>query len=251
MTPYERYAFDLRGFVVRRRALDRREVAELTAAVDALGLPPPASDLRSQRFDGFLPRHRAFAELVDHPSVIDVVLELCGPFVRLDHAYGLHMAPETSGLGLHGGGTPFDPAQFYVVHGGSIACGLVAVQFALCDMPAGHGFMCVPGSHRAAFRLPAGLGPDDPLVEDVALEAGDALVFTEALTHGTRPWPGPGRRLALFYKYSPGSSAWAEEYPEVWPGAELPERRRRMLLRPSVGRRPPVIDPVAEGRPPT
>ena len=41
--------------------------------------------------------------------------------LRLDHAYGIVMASGTGGLGLHGGGTPFDPAQFYVVNGGRIS----------------------------------------------------------------------------------------------------------------------------------
>ena len=64
-------------------------------------------------------------------AAYDVLVELCGPVLRLDHAYGIVMAPGTTGLGLHGGGTPFDPAQFYVVNGGRISCGLVAVQWSL------------------------------------------------------------------------------------------------------------------------
>ena len=64
------------------------------------------------------------------------------------------MAPGTVGLGLHGGATPFDPAQYYVVNDGRLHCGLVAVQWCLVDHPPGSGFVCVPGSHKAAFAPP-------------------------------------------------------------------------------------------------
>ena len=43
------------------------------------------------------------------------------------------MRPGTTGLSLHGGGKPFDPAQYYTVDGGNIRTGLVAVQWALVD----------------------------------------------------------------------------------------------------------------------
>jgi ectoine hydroxylase-related dioxygenase (phytanoyl-CoA dioxygenase family) len=141
------------------------------------------------------------------------------------------MAPDTEGLGLHGGGTPFDAAQFYVVQAGRISCGLVAVQWCLVDHPpAGGGFRCVPGSHRASFAPPEAM-PDE-LVVDVALGAGDVLIFSEALTHATARWRVPHERRTLLYKYSPGNSAWGKD--EVLP-AELAPRlteRQRLLFEP-------------------
>ena len=227
----ERYAFDLRGYLVRRRVLMPAEISALNTAVDALRLPPVGGDLNSQRFNGHLPRAAAFRTLLDHPAVFDVVVELCGTHVRLDHAYGIVMAPGTSGLGLHGGASPFDPAQYYVSRSGRIHCGLVAAQWALVDHPAGAGgFCCVPGSHKAAYPLPHGYDP--ALVREVALDAGDVVVFTEALTHGTIPWRGPGQRRSLLYKYSPGNSSWAED--QEWP-KELVHQltaRQKLLLQP-------------------
>ena len=126
------------------------------------------------------------------------------------------MAPGTSGLGLHGGATPFDPAQYYLLRDGQIRCGLVAVQWALVDHPpGGGGFCCVPGSHKASFPLPG--RPDGGLVVEVPLAAGDLVLFTEALTHGTLDWQGPAVRRTLLYKYSPGSSTWAED--QRWPSS--------------------------------
>ena len=237
----ERYAFDLQGFLVRRGVLTGAEVAALNASVDDLRLPPPGESVQSQRFSGHLARGAAFRALMDHPAVLDVVVELCGVHVRLDHAYGIVMAPGTSGLGLHGGATPFDPAQYYVVRSGRIHCGLVAVQWALVDHPAGAGgFCCVPGSHKAAFALPNRYDP--ALVCEVPLAGGDVVLFTEALTHATVPWQGPGQRRTLLYKYSPGSSTWAED--QRWPEELtrlLTDRQKLLLQPPSVAYHRPVV----------
>jgi len=240
LTAAERFAFDVAGYLVRRGALRGREVKALNAAVDELALPPPGRDVPSQRFGGHLHRSPAFVALLDHPAVFDVLVELCGPVLRLDHAYGIVMAPGTGGLGLHGGGTPFDPAQFYVVNGGRISCGLVAVQWSLVDHPAGAGgFRCVPGSHKASFPLADPVPPE--LVVDVPLAAGDVVIFTEALTHGTAPWRAPHERRTLLYKYSPGNSSWGKD--EVLPPALAPmlsERQRLLFEPPYVAYRRPL-----------
>jgi hypothetical protein len=240
MTEAERFRFDLQGFLVRRAVLSAGDVAALNAAIDVLDVPRPGPDIGSQRFTEFLPVARRFRDLIDHPAVLEIVRETCGPNVRLDHAYGIVMSRGTSGLGLHGGGTPFDPAQHYRAEGGRIRTGLVAAQWALVDHPAGGGgFLCVPGSHKAAFPLPSTF--DRELAVQVPLSAGDVVVFTEALTHGTLPWFGDEQRRTLLYKYSPGNSAYSNVQ---WP-AELveacTERQRLLLQPPSVGGHRPVV----------
>jgi hypothetical protein len=240
MTDAERFRFDLQGFLVRRGVLSPGDVAALNAAIDVLDLPPPGPDLGSQRFTDFLPVARRFRDLIDHPAVLEIVRETCGPNVRLDHAYGIVMSRGTSGLGLHGGGSPFDPAQYYRAEGGRIRTGLVAAQWALVDHPAsGGGFVCVPSSHKAAFTLPPTF--DRELAMQIPLAAGDLVVFTEALIHGTLPWFGDEQRRALVFKYSPGNSAYSNVR---WP-AELIEvcsdRQRLLLQPPSVGGHHPVV----------
>lgn len=239
LTDAERYAFDLQGYLVRERVLSGREVAELNGAVDGLALPAPAASIESQRFGNHLGRHPAFRQLLDHPAVLDVLRELCGPVFRLDHAYGIVMAPGTAGLGLHGGGTPYDPAQYYLVRNDHIYCGLVAVQWALVEHAAGDGgFLCVPGSHRAHFSLPAGGGG---LAREIPLPVGSVVIFTEALTHGTLPWRARYERRTLLYKYSPGHASWASNYPaDAELMGQLTERQRRLFLHPSVAHRTPI-----------
>ncbi len=242
MTDEERYSFDIHGFVVRRNVLGRRVVAELNTAWDSLQLPRPGSTVQSQRFVGHLARARCFRDLLDHPAVLDVVVELCGAYARLDHTYGIVMAPGTAGLGLHGGGSPFDPAQYYVVAGGQPRCGLVAALWSLVGSePGDGGFACIPGSHRAAYELPRRVGLDHPLVVEIPLGAGDVILFTEALTHGTRPWRAAHERRVLAYKYSPGSSSWSEDHRLPDELAPLLTPRQRLLFQPpSVAYRRPI-----------
>lgn len=239
MTPEERYRFDIQGFLVRRHVLSPGDIEALNVAVDVLGPPEPGGELMSQRFSNHLTAARRFRDLLDHDGIFDIIVELCGRSARLDHAYGIIMRPGTSGLGLHGGGTPFDPAQYYSVHGGDIRTGLVAVQWALVDHVAGQGgFLCVPGSHKANFPTPPRL--DSDMMVEVPLQAGDVVIFTEALTHGTATWRGSQQRRTLLYKYSPGNSAWSHE---VWPGEliEASTPRQRLLLQPpSVGNHRPL-----------
>jgi Phytanoyl-CoA dioxygenase (PhyH) len=240
MSEAERFRFDLQGFLVRPGALSPGDVAALNAAVDVLGLPFPGPDLASQRFTDFLPVARRFRDLIDHPAVLEIVRETCGPNVRLDHSYGIVMTRGTSGLALHGGGTPFDPAQHYRVDAGRIRTGLIAAQWALVDHPpGGGGFVCVPGSHKSGFQLPPTF--DRELAVEVPLHAGDVVVFTEALTHGTLPWQGAEQRRTLLFKYSPGNSAYSNV---TWPDdlvTSCTDRQRLLLQPPSVGGHRPVV----------
>ena len=104
LTDEERYRFDLQGFLVRRGVLSGAEIAQVHEQIDGLNLPAPGESVQSQRFTGLLEAGGLLRNLVDHDAVLDVVREFCGPQVRLDHAYGIVMAPGTAGLGLHGGG---------------------------------------------------------------------------------------------------------------------------------------------------
>lgn len=243
LSDLERYFFDLYGYVVRHGALSPDELAAANAAIDRLDLPSPGTSLESQRFAGFLDGEQIFRDLLDHEAILEPILELCGPKARLDHSYGIAMDTGTSGLGLHGGGTPHDPAQFYEVRGNRVYNGLVSVQWALVDhQPGDGGFCCVPGSHRANFALPQ--GHPKSWVVDVPMLAGDALIFTEGLTHGTSTWRAPYPRRTLLYKYAPGHLTWGVQYQttlaQLAATGLLTDRQRRLMQPPAVHPHSPV-----------
>ena len=239
LSELHRYELDVRGVLVLHGVLRPDEITALTDAVAALGLPAPAGDLGSQRIDDLLLQGPAFLDLLDHPAALAVLEEVHGPATRLDHAYAIRMAPATSGLGLHGGSVPWDPSQYFVHDSGRLRSGLVTLAWALVDQPpSSGGFGCIPGSHRAGMAVPAGA---EAMVVEVPMRAGDLLVFTEALAHCTVPWRGPHDRLALLYKYSPGSSAWSDWH-QLRPVLDhrLTDQQRRLLQPPSVGHFQPV-----------
>ena len=239
LTEQQRYFFDVNGYVVLPDVLKAEEVAHLNDVLDSQQLPIPGDDIMSQRFwDEFLHWDPACRDLIDNEAVLPIVQELCGSYVRLDHAYGIIMNPQTGGLGLHGGAVPFDPAQFYLASGGKVRSGLTVVSFSLVDVPRGSGgFCCIPGSHKAEFALPAEV--DTSMVVHVDHGPGSVVIFTEALTHGTLPWTAEYQRRHLLFKYSPGNSAW-QKVEGAHEGLELTERQSRLLEPPYVGYRKPV-----------
>jgi len=241
LTAQQRYFFDLNGYLVLDGVLPRRDVEHLDAMVEAQRLMPPGPSIQSQRFgDEFLRWDQGFRDLLDHPAVLPLLRDLVGDYLRLDHAYGIRMAPHSSGLGLHGGGTPFDPSQYYLHRGGRVYNGLTTVTWPLVGSGPGEGgFGCIPGSHKATEPLP----PEIPgaWVHEVPLAAGSVLIFTEALTHCTIPWTAPHERRAVLFKYAPGPLAWnqwKEPHRALW--RSLSHQQRRLFQPPAVSPHAPV-----------
>ena len=104
----------------------------------------------------------------------------------------------------------------------------------------------MPGSHKSNFST--GSIPDEVRSFDAdrhyvvqpEVEAGDALIFTEALVHGTMTWRAEHERRALLYKYSPGHSSWALNWYDFDCG-ELTEQQQRLLAPPSMQHHRPVL----------
>lgn len=240
MTELERYLFDLQGFLVIENALNSEQIAALQAHLDrqiALQDNPQAPFLR---FDGLLPWGQPFRELIDNRAIAPYLSELVGKEFRLDHDY-VHIIRQ--GLGpigckLHGGGTPYDPCQYYLFNNGRIYNGLTAVAYELNDVhPGDGGFACIPGSHKSNLPLPEewrNLEFPPACVQAVTLKAGSAIIFTEALTHGTLPWRGKSERRTLFYKYSPFPSAWYRDSYNAHDYPDLSASQQQILRKPGV-----------------
>jgi Phytanoyl-CoA dioxygenase (PhyH) len=234
----DRYLFDLQGYLTVPEALSPEAVDELNDAADELVGQEMAQEATTQRWSDLLPRSRVFRDLTDNPRVLPLLEELLGPRLRLDHEY---IDIIRSGLGpigarLHGGASPFDPAQYYWSGDGSLHSGLLVAAYNLKDVgPDDGGFACVPGSHKAAFPFPDSwkdLANPEACVRRVTGPAGTAIIFTEALVHGTLPWRGSDERRTVFYKYSPEPLAWSRRYyaPDAFP--DLTERQRSLLRPP-------------------
>jgi hypothetical protein len=245
-TAEEQFTFDLEGYLIVRRALTAGEVADLNALADR-HCPAPIDGPRRRRVFGISRWGPPYQTLIDHPRIVPYLIEFVGPKFRLDHDFGLFMTRGGTGEDLHGGAINDNPDHSYAYRDGAIRCGLTVVTFCLTRARAGDGgFCCVPGSHKSNFvaSLPSDVRtyrrPAHYVVQP-SVEPGDAIIFTEALIHGTAPWTADHERRALLYKYSPGHSAWMSPYYDLDQYPDLTDQRKRILAPPSVGDRPDSV----------
>ena len=228
----QRYFFDVNGYLVVEGVLPSDDVEYLNAIVEAQRVAPPGDDIGSQRFgDEFLLWDQACRDLMNHPAVLPLLRDLLGDRLRLDHAYGIVMAPDSLGLGLHGGGTPWDGSQFYLRRGGGMYSGLTTVTWALVDHEPGQGgFGCIPGSHKAEEWLPEWVPPE---------WVREPPTSVAACCSSTPPATWPGRATRSRRGASPSCSPRSS-------GASSSRRRSRPTTR--CDRRSPAGGDNVEGR---
>lgn len=231
MNDDERYLFDLNGYLVLRQVLSAEDVQSMNAAIDhhaeqmrpidrSLAGQSDALAGTSRRKDlgGMLAWERPWCEpfrrMLVHPGVQPYLNGILGTGYRLDHGPGLiAMDAGCEGGTLHGGGVERqDMSEPYFFKSDRIYTGLTVVEFLLADEgPGDGGVAVVPGSHKANLPCPDSMKRweqhQDHVVE-VNGRAGDAVIFTETLTHGTLPWTARHERRALLYKFSPGVLAY-------------------------------------------
>lgn len=239
MNEQERYLFDLQGFLVVPDALTPEQVEELNATMDEHIAAETEPEMRTHRFGRLLSWGSACRNLIDNPRIVPYLEELLGSKFRLDHDYAdvIRAGKGPIGTTLHGGATPFDPAQYYHFRDGRMYNGLTVVAYNLKDVhPGDGGFACVPGSHKSNYRFPnewRDLENLHPCVHRAAGPAGTAIIFTEALTHGTLPWHGQDERRTVFLKYSPHPVSWSARYYDAAEYEGLSERQRAILEPPN------------------
>lgn len=232
VTEVERYLFDLQGYLVIPDAITPEHCAELDAEVTRRLAAESAPIAVHHRFDAKTPTltwGEPWLRLIDNPRIMPYMHEFIGTDIRLDHDYVdvIRAGKGPIGSWLHGGSTPFDECLAYLYRNGRIRSALTVVAYALRDVqPGDGGFGCIPGSHKSNFNTPnefLDLSKPGSCTAALTLKAGSAVIFTEALAHGTLPWIGLYERRTAFFKYSPRTISWsaryydAKEYPEVTP----------------------------------
>ena len=245
MTDEQRFIFDIQGYLVVEGVLPPERVQRMCVAMEDHGIREPQNNPNFSRFGNFLGWGDDWRNLIDEPAILPILTALMGPRFRLDHAYGMAMraAGEGGGEGLHHHSGMFEYGCFYVTHHDRMHNGLVVVSYALTDIEPGMGgFACIPGSHKANYPVPEKWYSvyDNPMVRQVPQKAGDDLIFTESLTHGTMPWRDPDKeRRSVLLKYTPHYMNWSQH--SVTADIEgLTERQKLMLEPPYVWQRPIV-----------
>ncbi|MEM7114605.1 MAG: phytanoyl-CoA dioxygenase family protein [Chloroflexota bacterium] len=261
-TDMEIYLFDLRGFIVLKNALSPEEVAELNASIDNM-LPIEHGDwhgnVHAHGFgagDGLNLQQiyeggDCWERLIDHPSWIEKAKFFVGGEGSYDWLHGPLFIDENfanvrepgEAIPIHSGGHENVKRTQYLYRNGSFMCGQVNVLIAISNMGPGDGTtMVIPGSHKSNFKHPefdkynfgsekaAGDGMTGAI--EVFMEPGDALMFVDAICHGSARRTNPGQRRMSVYRYGP---SWGNFRHGYQPSLELLERltpERRGIVQP-------------------
>ena len=163
-----------------------------------------------------------FERLIDHPAWIDLVKKYIHSSVNglSIHENFLNVRGPGGYIHIHcGGHVPLSYLTFRQNNTGEWMVGQINVLMALNDIGEGDGPpVLIPGSHKCTEIHPRlevdgrGLVYDGVsgkpagtaiAVEEMYLKAGDVLLFTDAITHGSAERTNPGYRRTIVYRYSP------------------------------------------------
>ncbi len=271
MTNHEKdYLFDLLGYRVLDSALSSSQLQRINEWIDR---QPPA---QAGQWLGHVQVHTyqghdgvnyqniveggdVFEELIDCPAWIDDVRRyICNDIhgLSINEAF-LNRRSSGGFIGIHSGGHNAGFIMSTRHHTGRWMVGQINILMALTDIGPGDGATTViPGSHKSHEVHPAmraegdrqgkSEGYNDDIVagdqlamHEVHLNAGQALMFTDAICHGSTARTNPGERRVLIYRYSPNCLATRYHYvpsPELM--ARLTPERRRILQPNSLRMRP-------------
>lgn len=230
LNEYEKdYLFDLLGFRILRGALQPEQVENINTWVDSQPPRQPGEwfdnvEVHSyQGHDGtnyqnIIEGGLIFEELIDSPSWIgDIRRYIQNDFNRIGiNECFLNIRQQTGFIGIHSGGHVAAYPMMFRHHTGAWNVGQINILMALTDIGPGDGAtVIVPSSHKSHMVHPTMVGgqqqtyrDDRPageelMTQEVYLEKGDAIMFTDALCHGSAARLNPGERRIMVYRYSP------------------------------------------------
>ncbi|WP_421723585.1 phytanoyl-CoA dioxygenase family protein [Bauldia sp.] len=275
----ERYLFDLKGFLILKGALSPDEVAACNTVLDEL------QDCAAGEWRGHVHGHNftgsheglnlqqiyesgpAFERLIDHPSWIDKVIHFVGTDTKnfdgyhgpcfIDENFASIRGPGEA-IGLHSGGQDRVTRCQFRYHDGRFHCGQINILMAFNDIGPGDGAtMVIPGSHKSNIRHPefdqAAMAAEATSVDgvtgavEVHLDAGDALLFVDAIMHGSAARTNDGQRRIAVYRYGPSWGFFRHGYrPSSELLARLTPNQRQIVMPHAKTLKPPAASEAAE-----
>lgn len=237
------YLFELNGFVILKGAVSKPDLKEMNAWADAhwdyvtnpgQRFGPSANgqwigNIETHTYSGedgcnfqnIIEGADVFRRMIDHPAWIGHIRKWVNDAangVSL-HETLLNIRGKGGYIGIHcGGHIPCTYMTFRQANTGEWMVGQINVITALQDIGPGDGpTTLIPGSHKAAiphpglfvadgktvtYRSDAPAGRARGMVE-LHVEAGDVLMFTDTITHGSAARTNEGHRRMVLYRYSP------------------------------------------------
>ena len=207
MTQCDRIIFDLKGYIIIPAVLPEAEVKTIKEFV-----------LRQKNEPESLPPHErclpggAFAQLIDHPTVINVLLNVIDPDLNKVRLEDVFLSCRQQGEGEwrpHAGGLTTNPNYAYNFQSGRIYAGMTRVVWELDEVIENQGGTCfIPGSHKANYDIrtnPTAAidARDSGLWSSYSCPPGSLVIFSEAVRHSGDFWQNPhNQRTAIFCAYN-------------------------------------------------
>ena len=229
------YLFDLNGYIVIKGGIARKDLDGMNQWVDdhwgwvegrrRQGDAPGEwighvethtySDADGCNFQNIVEGGAVFRRLIDYPAWIGHCRRWINPVNGISiHENLLNVRGPGGYIGIHcGGALPICYLTFRQENTGEWMVGQINVIGALQDIGPGDGATTlIPGSHKSAMRHPelleqtyrsdAAAGNQFGMKE-LYLDAGDVLMLTDAITHGSAARTNDGCRRITLYRYSP------------------------------------------------
>ena len=207
MSEHDRVVFDLKGYIVKPAVLGKEEIEEIKEFTlrqknDPQSLPPHQRNLPGG----------AFAKLIDHPAVMDVLLNVIDPDpekIRLENTFLSYREKGEGEWKPHAGGLTTNPNYSYNFHDGRIYAGMTRVVWELNEVLEDKGGTCfIPGSHKANYNIRTNPvasidARDSGLWQSYSCPPGSLIIFSEAVRHSADFWQNPNSpRMAIFCAYN-------------------------------------------------
>ena len=246
LTDEQRYAFDLRGWLLVPGVLSEDEIEASKEHI-----------LRLHTDKDSLPEHERSSlagpceSLIDHPMVVAFMNEFVyhpftdgikTPPLGNQVCYGFRMEYSFSQFRQAGDGkfvphngngmmrVPGDHHTYHAFPGQAHTC-LTRALWELNPVSKRQGgTLFVSGSHKSAFTAPGSLGAlDSPFWDTYECPAGSVLFFTEGVTHSSDIWRQDTPRIAIFNSYNTIGSRWHNWEPHPRLLAEMPALRQTLF----------------------
>ena len=214
LTEKEKWFFDHHGFIILKNVVPQEDIPRMIALgnqwheLSLEALPPPltstalsdpkASPTLARWINNVHYADETFQRLVLNRRIMRVILALTRHNPCLVDTALTKNYRESDEIHFHASGQ-----DYRVDEEGELYAGFLNAAISLVDVPAGTGFVCLPGSHKRNFDPPDDLSIHDgpPTVLNVPVQAGDCVIFTEALFHGAKAWTKSQPRMTIFNRY--------------------------------------------------
>tara|TARA_B110000305_G_C19403512_1_gene621440 strand:- start:168 stop:944 length:777 start_codon:yes stop_codon:yes gene_type:complete len=210
------YEFDLNGFYILRNVLKTSDISKINKILENLEKSKndllPKNVFFGKKIKGeayicnILEADKIFEKLATTPIILKLIKRVTGNsnFFRLNHAVAMTKFKKKTYTDLHMGNIPHHPKIFYFVKDKTIFSNMTKVLFPIKNNKIRDGgFSAIPGSHKSNFKRPYNNHPkNNKLLKHINIEPGDAVIFTEALAHGSLENESGLTRRILSYAYS-------------------------------------------------